>query len=445
MRNIIALFLFMAAIFLSPWANAQNLILQQATLENGLQLVVIPNHRMPILTHMVFYKVGAIDEINGKSGLAHFLEHLMFKGTPNVPSGDFSRRIADIGGSENAMTTPDYTAYYQTIAKEHLPLVMELEADRMQNLLLSEKDFTAEKSVILEERRSRVDNDPGSILAEEMMAAHYRNHPYGRPLIGWAHEIESLTHQDVMDFHARYYAPNNAVVVVAGDAEIADVKPLVEKFYGSIPSKTIDRAFEPQEPDGHAIRSLVYRSNKIRQPQYIRYISVPGFYTSPDAHKVVFGLQVLDEILSGTSGILYKDLVVAKKLAVGVSIYYDPDKRGPTNFIIGATPADKTSREDMVRAIDTNISDFIKKGVADADLARAKKSLLAEATYARDSNYRMAYVVGETLSLGGTLKDVEDWEKNIDAVTKDDVMIAARLLITDEGSTSGWLLPAGAP
>ncbi|TAH36024.1 MAG: insulinase family protein [Alphaproteobacteria bacterium] len=443
MRQIFALFLVIAAISIPLSSNAQNLVLQQATLENGLQLVVVPNHRMPILTHMVFYKVGAMDEINGKSGLAHFLEHLMFKGTPNVPAGEFSKRIADIGGNENAMTTSDYTAYFQTIAKEHLPLVMELEADRMQNLSMSEKDFNSEKSVILEERRSRVGNDPGAILSEEMMAAHYRNHPYGRPLIGWEHEIEDLTHQDVMDFHARYYAPNNAIVVVAGDADIADVKPLAEKFYGSIPSKTIDRAVEPQEPAGHASRSLVYRSNKVRQPQYIKYISVPGFYTSPDHRNIVFGLEVLDQILSGPSGILYKDLVVGKKLAVGVNAYYDPDKRGPTNFVLGATPAEKTSQSDLVSAIDADIRNFIKTGVQDADLVRAKKSLLAEAIYARDNNYRMAYVVGEALALGGTLQDIEDWEKNIDAVSKDDVMIAARLLVYEEGATSGWLLPPG--
>ncbi len=423
-----------------PAAMAQDYKFESATLDNGLQIVVIPNRRMPILTHMVWYKVGAIDEINGKSGLAHFLEHLMFKGTPDVPAGEFSRRVAEIGGNENAMTTTDYTAYYQTIAKENLPLVMELESDRMQNLLLGEKDFVSEKSVILEERKSRVDNNPGSILGEEIQAAMYRNHPYGRPLIGWEHEIRDLTHADVMAFHEKFYAPNNAIVVISGDAALSEILPMAEKFYGAVAAKKLAERAIPSEPEQRAQRTVIYQSAKVKQNQFVRHIYVPSFYSTDQAgRKTVFALQVLSEIFGGRAGILYKNLVLDKKIALGVSAYYDSDKIGPGAFGISATPANGVDSTVLGNAIDTAIADFIAKGVAANDLIRAKKSMVAQAIYARDNNFRMAYVVGETLAQGGTLQDIENWENDINAVSESDIAAAAAILTGKTGMVDGWL------
>ena len=223
------------------------------TLGNGLQVLVIPDHRAPVVTQMIWYKVGAADEPPGSSGIAHFLEHLMFKGTDAIPPGQFSKIVAKNGGEDNAFTNHDVTAYFQRVAKDRLPTVMAMEADRMANLRLSKEDVATERDVILEERRSRVDNDPSSILQEQMMAALYTKHPYGIPIIGWAHEVAALDRDDALSFYKRFYAPNNALLVVAGDVEPDEVRKLAEETFGKLPPHGgLNGRSRPPEPEHQA-------------------------------------------------------------------------------------------------------------------------------------------------------------------------------------------------
>lgn len=435
------LVLSLTLLFLALPARAQNFNFESFTLDNGLTVVVIPNHRMPIAAHMVWYKVGAIDEVGGKSGLAHFLEHLMFKGTDAVPSGEFSKRVAEIGGTENAFTSTDYTAYHQIFAKEHLPLMMQLESDRMQNLQLRESDFNSEKKVIIEERNSRIDNNPGGVLQEEMMAALFRNHPYGRPLIGWLHEIQALTHADIMEFYKAHYAPNNAIVVIAGDVTLAEVQELAQKYYGALKPFAMQRAAAPKEPAQRAMRSVTYRDPKVQQAYYLRYAAMPSYYNAAD-RKIVYSLQVLAEILGGNrSSRLYKQLVLKDKIAASTGSSYQSDKLGPAVFAVSAVPKDGKQSAIIEKKIEDVIQDLAVNPVSDAELARIKNALVSEVIYAQDSIFRMAYLVGETLSLGGNLSDIEDWDDHIEAVTAKDIQDAATLVADRTGVATGWLLP----
>ena len=247
------------------------------TLPNGLELVVIPDRRTPVVTHMIWYKVGSADETPGKSGLAHFLEHLMFKGTDRHPAGQFSRTISTIGGQENAFTSTDYTGYFQRTTREYLPTLMEFEADRMTGLTLSDDAVRPELQVVLEEQNMRVANNPAARLGEQVVAALYLNHPYGRPVIGWRHEIEQLNREDALAFYRRFYTPNNAIVVVAGDISAAEVKALADKTYGKVPRVAeIKPRIRPQEPVQEAPRTVTLADPRVTQPSVSRYYLVPS-------------------------------------------------------------------------------------------------------------------------------------------------------------------------
>jgi zinc protease len=441
-RRFFCAIIMMAALL---WIAAQpvhagNFNFESAALHNGLRVVVIPNHRMPIVTHMVWYNVGAMDEIGGKSGLAHFLEHLMFKGTPDVPSGDFSKTVARLGGNENAFTSSDYTVYFQQVSKSHLTDVMRLESDRMQNLILSPEDFASEKKVILEERRMRIDNNPSSILSEEMVAALFRNHPYGRPLIGWEHEIQSLTQNDVLDFYRRYYAPNNAIVVISGDVTWDEIKSDIEDIYGKADAREIVRPVAPSEPEQRSNRTVYYQSPKVKQPQFSRYVPVPSQYTAAD-RKLVRSLELLADILGGGSDSrMYNAMVIGDKSAIAAASYYVSDIRGPSMFGIAVTPSPKYSAEKITAAVKRVLRDIVSNGIAEDELRRFKNSMVAESIYARDSNFRMAYLVGETLSQGGTLDDINQWDNDIESITASDIQLAAKMIL-DSVHVDGWLLP----
>lgn len=432
-------FLLFLFVLLTPFAaTARNFNFESFTLDNGLQVVVIPNHRMPVVAHMVWYKVGAMDETPGKSGLAHFLEHLMFKGTDDVPAGQFSARIAELGGVENAFTTMDYTAYFQKLSKENLPLAMKLEADRMLNLSLKPADFDSEKLVILEEQRARIGNNPGAILQEEMLAALFRNHPYGRPLIGWVPEIKALQQQDAMNFYKAHYAPNNAIVAIGGDIDITEARKLAEEYYGKLKPAPIAASLIPQEPPQRAARSVIYRDARVTQSQYLRYVQAPSFFE--DA-QTSYALQVLEEILGGgRSGRLYRKLVVEDKIASGAGASYDGDKKGPSIFGVYAVPLKNVARDKIQAAVASVLRDIAAKPPTEAELERSKNSLLGEVIYAQDSLYRMAYLAGETLTIGGKLSDIEEWPDKISAVTAEDVRRAAGLIAADM-AVEGWLLP----
>ncbi len=413
---------------------------QTFTLENGLQVVVVENHRAPVVTHMVWYKVGAADEPPGKSGIAHFLEHLMFKGTSNTPEGVFSQEVARVGGNENAFTTQDYTAYFQTVSVDNLELVMRLEADRMANLQLDDAKVLPERDVILEERRQRIDNDPGSQLAEQARAALFLNHPYRLPTIGWAHEMRGLTTEDAIAFYDQWYAPNNAVLVIVGDVTLDQVRPLAEKYYGLIAKRDVPARVRLQEPPHIAPVQVRMESPQVQQPSWSRTYIAPSYHSGVTEHA--YALELLAEILGGgPTSRLYRHLVVDQGIAVGAGAWYSPDAVDLGTFGIGASPQTGGDVPALQAAIDAEIAEVLKDGVTEAELATAKTLLAADAVKARDSLSNPARTIGATLATGGTLEDVEDWPERIDAVTVEQVNAAARYVLRPESSVTSILLP----
>ena len=289
------------------------------TLGNGLQVVVIPDRRTPVVTQMIWYKVGSADETPGKSGLAHFLEHLMFKGTAKHPAGEFSQLIARIGGNENAFTSTDYTAYFQRVPRDQLATMMEFEADRMTGLILKDENVLPERDVVLEEYNMRVGNSPDARLTEQIMAALYLNHPYGRPTIGWHQEIEKLNREDALAFYKRFYAPNNATLIIAGDVSADGIRPMVEKAYGHIPPQPSIPAqrIRPQEPTPAGPRTVTLSDPRVEQPSMRRYYLVPSSVTA--AQTEGSALEVLAQLMgAGSNSYLYQALVVNKPLAPGI-------------------------------------------------------------------------------------------------------------------------------
>ncbi len=410
------------------------------TLDNGMQVVVVTNRRAPVVVHMVWYRVGAADDPVGKSGLAHFLEHLMFKGTKTAPGGSFSRVVARNGGNENAFTSSDYTGYFQKVAKDRLELVMRLEADRMVNLELTDDVVLPEIGVILEERRSRIDNDPGAILGEQVRAAQYLAHPYGAPLIGWEHEVRGLTTEAALAFYRRHYAPDNAVLIVSGDITAAELKPLAEKYYGAIPPRGVGPRMRPQEPPQRAARRVELRDPRVRQPAWSRSYLAPSQASGATEHA--YPLEVLAYILGGgATSRLYRSLVVEHKLAASAGAWYDNVRLDLSRFGFYASPSPGVAVADLGAAVDEQIDRVVADGVTADEVERAKRRLLAEATYARDSLSVAARSFGAALTSGLTVEDVEAWPDRIGAVTVQQVNAAARAVLRPESSVTGILLP----
>ena len=413
------------------------------TLANGLEVVVVENHRVPAVTQMVWYRVGAADEPVGKSGVAHYLEHLMFKGTDRFPPGEFSRLVAESGGRENAFIAQDYTGYYQTVARDRLELVMELEADRMTNLLLSAELARPELAVVLEERRSRIENDPGSRLGEQLGAALYLNHPYGTPIIGWMHEVAALTPADAIDFYERHYAPNNAVLVFSGDVTAEELRPLVEKYYGAIPAREIAPRVRPAEPPPEAARRVTVESAQVQQPSWSRSYLAPSYITGEAEHA--YPLEVLAEVFGGSAtSQLYRRLVVERKLAVAAGAYYSPGAIDQTQFSIYVTPRNGVGLDEIEAAVDEEIAALLADGVDAAEVARARERLQAAAIYARDGLQAGARSLGMALAARRTVEDVEAWPDRIGAVTAEAIDLAARAVLRPARSVTGLLLPAPA-
>lgn len=412
------------------------------TLDNGLQVVVVPNHRVPVVSHMVWYKVGAADEPAGKSGIAHFLEHLMFKGTKTRAPGEFSRIINQIGGSENAFTSYDYTGYYQNVAKDQLGRMMALEADRMANLALLPKDVESEREVILEERRTRTDNDPSSQFGEQITAATYLAYPYRIPVIGWENEMRRLSHDDAIAFYRTWYAPNNAVLVVAGDVTAAEVRSMAETTYGVIPAREVpDRiALRGLEPPQRAARRLEMESPRVDQPSWSRRWLAPGVVWGDT--KQAAPLEVMAEILGGgTTSRLYRSLVVEKGLAVSAGAGYSPDGLGPQTFSVYASPRDGTDLAALEAAVEAEVTRLLRDGVTDDEVASAIIRMKRRAIFARDDMLAPARLFGEAMVAGGGIADVEEWPERIAAVTAVRIAEAAKALLIPEQSVTAILRP----
>jgi zinc protease len=421
------------------------------TLKNGLEVLVIPDHRAPVVTQQIWYRVGSADEQRGKSGLAHFLEHLMFKGTKKIPVGEFSKIVARNGGVDNASTSYDYTNYYERIARDRLELVMSMEADRMRGLQLEDaKTVLSERDVIIEERRQRTDNNPGARLGERMSAMLHPHHPYGTPVIGWLNEMQGLTPEDAIAWYRTWYAPNNAILVLAGDVDAASVRPLVEKYFGPLkPTVNLPKRVWTQDPPADVAMRVSLSDPKVRQPSFTRVYLADSYYTAK-RDGVVRGAEALDvlgEILGGTeTSRIYRTLVEDKKLAVSAYSSADTSGLGGGSFSVGATSADGVSLDAVEAAMDAVIADFIKTGPTDAELARAKANLAASATYAVDDQEQLATIFGASLVTGETVDAVVNWETEIMKVTREDVLAAARRTLDITKSVTGALLPApGAP
>ena len=410
-------------------------------LNNGMEVVVIPDHRAPIVTHMVWYKIGSADEPAGKSGIAHFFEHLMFKGTSNHKAGEFGAKVSEIGGSENAFTTYDYTGYYQTVSPDALETMMSFEADRMRNLVLTDAVIVPERDVILEERNQRIEGDPGSLLSEESQATLYQNHPYRIPVIGWKHEIEQLNRTDAVAFYDRYYAPNNAVLVVAGDVDEKTVRELAEKTYGKVPrGPDLAPRIRPQEPEQNASRTVTLRDQRVTVPSFYKSWVVPSYNTDKDGEAEA--LDLLSEILGGGSrSRIYQELVVKSGSASGAGAFYTGSMLDDTSFGVYGAPKDAEGLAKVEQEVDAEIARIIKDGVTDSELEKAKNRYVRSMIFARDSQSGMANIYGVALTTGSTVQDVAEWPDRIRAVTADQVKAVAKKYLRSDIAVTSYLLP----
>jgi zinc protease len=430
---------------LASAALALNVDVSAFTLSNGMQVVVIPDRRAPVVTHMVWYRVGSADEVSGQAGIAHFLEHLMFKGTRNNPPGTFDRVLREVGGEDNAFTSKDYTAYFQRVAKQHLGRMMELEADRMQNLLLTDAAVDPERQVVIEERRERTENDPASLLAEQLDATLYLAHPYRKPVIGWRAEIERLSRANAIDFYRQYYTPANAILVVSGDVAAEEVRTLAERHYGSLKNTTEVKPRErTPEPAPIASRRVTLRDARVNVPLLHRVYLAPSYATAKDREAAA--LDLLAEILGGGStSMLYRDLVVERKIASYAAAYYTGEGFDSGTFGVYAAPVPGGDLAAVEAALDAALADVTKNGVSAESLTRAKNKVDADLVYALDSQVTLARVFGTALSTGITVDRILAYPETIQAVSADEVKAAAVKVLDLRRSVTGIMLPeAGA-
>ncbi|MEW6589657.1 MAG: pitrilysin family protein [Pseudomonadota bacterium] len=419
------------AIGLALLVGSAHATLTDVTLDNGMRVIVKEDRRAPVMVSQVWYRAGSIDEFNGTTGVAHVLEHMMFKGTKNVAPGEFSKRIAAAGGRENAFTSRDHTAYFQQMQKDRLELAMQLEADRMANLVISDELFAKEIQVVMEERRLRTDDQPQSVVYERLMATAYQAHPYGRPIIGWMNDLEHMTAQDARDWYARWYAPNNAVLVVAGDVKADEVVALAKKHFGPLPARPLPERKPQAEPEQLGEKRIV-----VKAPSQLPYLLMAWHAPALrdwDNDREAYALSILAGVLSGNdSARLQATLVKSRQIAVNASAGYDPVTRGPAMFLIDATPAPGKSLATLEAAIHAEIARIQREGVSAAELARVKAQVIAADVYQRDSLFYQAMQLGDTLMAGLPPEALTRRVEKLRAVTAADVQAAAQKWLRSE-------------
>jgi len=409
------------------------------TLDNGLDVVVVPDHRVPVATHMIWYRNGSADDPVGQSGIAHFLEHLMFKGTEAHPAGEFSRVVSALGGQENAFTSFDYTAYFQRVAREHLKTMMAFEADRMTGLVLDDVVVAPERDVVLEERRMRVETDPSAQLSEAMASALFVHHPYGTPIIGWMHEIEELNRVHALDYYRRFYTPENAILVVAGDVEPDEVRRLADDTYGRVaPQGERPARRRPREPEPRAARHVKVADPKVEQPTLQRLYLTPSSRTAQG--RDCYALELLAEMLGGgPTSHFYRKLVMERGVAVNAGAWYMGSAIDDTRFSLYAVPAPGVSLEALEEGVDEVLAGVAEAALEADALERAKTRLVAETIYSTDSQSSLARIYGSALAIDETLEEVRRWPEEIEAVQKLDLAsVTARFLIPSR-SVTGYL------
>lgn len=436
MRLLLVCLTMVAALTLPAHAKDQ---VTSFTLDNGMDVVVIEDHRAPVVVHMVWYKAGSADEKAGVSGVAHFLEHLLFKGTETLEPGEFSATVSRNGGSDNAFTSFDYTAYFQRVAADRLELMMRMESDRMVNLQLDEGDIATERDVIIEERNQRVENNPGALLREQKNAAQYLNHRYGVPIIGWQHEMRDLDLAAALDYYETYYAPNNAVLVVAGDVQPDEVRSLAENYYGVIPANPdLPERSRATEPRQMAERRLTFEDPRVAQPYVSRSYLAPE--RDSGAQEKAAALTLLADILGGGStSILAEKLQFDNQLAVHTSAYYRGKSLDDTTLSFYVVPAPGVTLKEAEAGLDQVLTEFLSTGVDPEQLERIKMQARASQIYVRDDVNALANRYGRALTQGLTVEDVQAWPDILQAVTPEDIMSAAAEVLDRKNSVTGWL------
>ncbi len=438
MRRFKAAILPLFIVFAAPLGAAE---VTDFTLENGMEVVVLEDHRAPAVVHMVWYRVGAADEPPGKSGIAHFLEHLMFKATDELEPGELSDTVARNGGSDNAFTAYDYTAYFQRVAADRLELMMQMEASRMDGLRLVPEDIATERDVVIEERNQRTENDPGALFGEQRRAAQFLSHPYGTPIIGWKHEAEALTLEDAQKFYERHYGPNNAILVVAGDVAPDEVRRLAETYYGVIPpNPNVLPRNRVVEPPHLAERRLLYADARVGQPYVIRTYLAPE--RDAGSQEEAAALTLLAELLggSGTTSYFAEKLQFDTQTAVYTSAFYSGRALDDANFGLVIVPTDDVSLEDAEAALDDAVAAFMKDGVDSANLERIKMQILASEIYAQDNIGSLARAYGAALTSGLTVEDVDAWPDILASISEEAIMEAAERVFDRKNAVTGWLM-----
>ncbi len=441
-----ALCLSLAGVLSGTVAPAQSIndAVTSFTLENGMDVVVIEDHRAPVVQHMVWYRAGSADEPKGSSGVAHFLEHLLFKATDTMKAGELSATVAENGGTDNAFTSYDYTAYFQRVASDRLDLMMKMEADRMRNVRLTERDIVTERRVIIEERNQRVENNPRALFSEQMNATLYLNHRYGVPIIGWMHEMETLDMEDALSFYRTYYAPNNAILVVSGDVTPDAVREMAERHYGVIPANPdLPPRLRTEEPPHRAARRLTFADPRIAQPYVSRSYIAPE-RDAGDQDKAA-ALVLLAEVLGGgTTSFLTEKLQFDDQKAVYTGAFYGSVSLDDTSFDLVIVPAPGVSLEEAEASLDAALAEFIETGVDPEQLQRIRTQLKASQIYLRDNVDAVARQYGRALTSGLTIADVQAWPELLQSVTEEDIVEAARAVLRPEHSVTGYLMQAEA-
>ena len=429
------------ALFLAPWLLSAALANPfETTLKNGLRVIVKEDRRAPTVVQMVWYRIGSMDEVDGASGVAHVLEHMMFKGTPTVGPGEFNKLVAAAGGKDNAFTSRDYTAYFQQVPREQLAEMMRLEADRMRHLTVDPKEFEQEIKVVMEERRMRTDDNPQSRLFEQMNAVAFQAHPYRRPIIGWMNDLENMSAADAKAWYDQWYVPNNAYVVIVGDVDHREVFALAEKYYGALEGRALPARKPQVEPAQDGTRRV-----NVKAPAELPVL-IMG-YKAPVLHDVdkdvdPYALQMLAAILDGHDAARFnKKLVREDKVALSVGIDYDATARGPGMIYLHGTPAEGKTVADLEAALRSEIVRIQKEGVSEAELKRARTQLLASEIYKLDSMFGQAMEIGQTESVGISYTKLERMLERLQKVTAAEVQSVARKYFIDDTLTVGVLEP----
>lgn len=436
LKKILALCCLLSVSCQSVWAETK-----EFTLSNGLKLVVQEDHRAPVVVSQVWYRAGSLDEVNGKTGVAHVLEHMMFKGTEKVPVGQFSRMVAAAGGRENAFTSQDYTTYFQQLEKSQLPLSFRLEADRMANLIITDEEFAKEIKVVMEERRWRTEDKPQSKVREQFHISAYQAHPYGRPIVGWMNDLENMTAADAREWYKNWYAPNNATVVVVGDVQADEVLKLAKQYFGPLKPRVLPARKPQQEPVQIGQRRITVKAQGKLPYLMMGFHAPPMLSDKPD--EDAYALEILAAVLSGNaSSRLNQHLVREKQIAIDADASYDILQRGKQSlFVLDGTPAEGTTVAQLEQAILAELQQIQNHGVTEQELMRVKAQVIASDVYQRDSMFYQAMQIGSLETVGYSWKLLQDYPARLSAVTAEKVQQVAKQYLTLDNLTVAILDP----